>query len=151
MFKKEKIIISTKGENHTYYAKVTNGLSIDFYCSDHPDKPIACIVDFGEWYVFLRTNENHNPVMEKEPFVYGTRWSYGSQRVRLGLWDQTEVKMKTDKTFIFREGDVYADIGSSGLTIGFSYEGNISLFCRCFVKCGNNLMVQFVRGDSDEN
>jgi hypothetical protein len=149
MFKKEKIIISTKGENHTYYAKVTNGLSIDFYCSDHHDKPIACIVDFGEWYVFLRTNENHNPVMEKEPFVYGTRWSYGSQRVRLGLWDQTEVKMKTDKTFIFREGDVYADICSSGLTIGFSYENSISLFCRCYVENGI-LQMQFVEGDSDE-
>lgn len=145
MFKKEKIIISTKGENHTYYAKVTNGVSIDFYCSAHPDKPIACIVDFGDWYVFLRINKNHNPVMEKEPFVYGTRWSYGSQRVRLGLYDQTEAKMKTDKTFIFREGDIYEDICSNG----FSYEGNISLFCRCYVENGI-LQIQFVGGDSDE-
>ena len=151
MFKKEKIIISTKGENHTYYAKVTNGLSIDFYCSDHPDKPIACIVDFGEWYVFLRTNENHNPVMEKEPFIYGTRWSYGSQRVRLGSWDQTEAKMKSDKIFIFRENDRYTDIPFHGLTIGFSYENEISLLCRCFITDDGRLMVQFAKGNCDEN
>lgn len=104
----EKIFIRTKGEDSIFFA-VPKTRGIDFYRVERPDSIVASIVDLDEAScAFLRLNQNHQLVITQEQYEDNV-WSYGGQRVRVGFIDQTEKKMKSGKTFIFREGDVYPD------------------------------------------
>ena len=141
----EKIFIRTKGEDNVFFAKVTKMRSIDFYRIDHPDSIVASIADLDDAScAFLRLNKNHQLVITQEQYQDNV-WSYDGQRVRVGFIDQTEKKMKSGKTFIFREGDVYTDLDYiTGTTIGFAHAGEMKthLLCRCYVSNGT-LAVQF--------
>ena len=140
----EKIFIRTKGEDTVFFAKVTKMRSIDFYRVDHPSI-VASIADLDDAScAFLRLNQNHQLVITQEQYENNV-WSYGGQRVRVGFIDQTEKKMKSGKTFIFREGDVYTDLDYiTGTTIGFAHSGEMEthLLCRCYVSNGV-LAIQF--------
>jgi hypothetical protein len=141
----EKIFIRTKGEDTVFFAKVTKMRSIDFYRVERPDSIVASIADLDEAScAFLRLNQNHQLVITQEQYENNV-WSYGGQRVRVGFIDQTEKKMKSGKTFIFREGDVYTDLDYiTGTTIGFAHAGEMKthLLCRCYVSNGT-LAIQF--------
>ena len=141
----EKIFIRTKGEDAVFFAKVTKMRSIDFYRVERPDSIVASIADLDDAScAFLRLNQNHQLVITQEQYQDNV-WSYGGQRVRVGFIDQTEKKMKSGKTFIFREGDVYTDLDYiTGTTIGFAHAGEMKthLLCRCYVSNGT-LAIQF--------
>lgn len=141
----EKIFIRTKGEDTVFFAKVTKMRSIDFYRIDRPDSIVASIADLDDALcAFLRLNQNHQLVITQEQYQDNV-WSYDGQRVRVGFIDQTEKKMKSGKTFIFREGDVYPDLDyTTGTTIGFAHAGEMKthLLCRCYVSNGT-LAIQF--------
>ena len=140
----EKIFIRTKGEDSVFFAKITKMRSIDFYRVDRPDI-VASIADLDDAScAFLRLNKNHQLVITQEQYQDNV-WSYGGQRVRVGFIDQIEKKMKSGKTFIFREGDVYTDLDYiTGTTIGFAHAGEMKthLLCRCYVSNGT-LAIQF--------
>lgn len=142
----EKIFIRTKGEDAVFFAKVTKMRSIDFYRVDHPDSIVASIVDLDDAScAFLRLNQNHQLVITQEEYSNNNVWSYAGQKVRLGYCDQIEKNMKSGKTFVFREGDVYTDLDYiTGTTIGFAHAGEkkAHVLCRAFV-AGSNLMIQF--------
>lgn len=141
----EKIFIRTKGEDTVFFAKVTKMRSIDFYRVEFPDSIVASIADLDDAScAFLRLNKNHQLVITQEQYQDNV-WSYDGQRVRVGFIDQTEKKMKSGKTFIFREGDVYTDLDYiTGTTIGFAHAGEMKthLLCRCYVSNGT-LAIQF--------
>lgn len=141
----EKIFIRTKGEDSVFFAKITKMRSIDFYRIDRPDSIVASIADLNDAScAFLRLNQNHQLVITQEQYQDNV-WSYDGQRVRVGFIDQTEKKMKSGKTFIFREGDVYPDLDyTTGTTIGFAHAREIEthLLCRCYVS-NNTLAIQF--------
>ena len=143
----EKIFIRTKGEDTVFFAKVTKMRSIDFYRVEFPDSIVASIADLDDAScAFLRLNKNHQLVITQEQYQDNV-WSYDGQRVRVGFIDQTEKKMKSGKTFIFREGDVYTDLDYiTGTTIGFAHAGEMKthLLCRCYVSNGT-LAIQFAR------
>ena len=141
----EKIFIRTKGEDTVFFAKVTKMRSIDFYRIDRPDYIVASIVDLYEAScAFLRLDQNLQLVITQEQYEDNV-WSYGGQKVRLGYCDQIEKNMKSGKTFVFREGDVYTDLDYiTGTTIGFAHAGEMKthLLCRCYVSNGT-LAIQF--------
>lgn len=129
----EKIFIRTKGEDTVFFAKVTKMRSIDFYRIDRPDSIVASIADLDDAScAFLRLDQNLQLVITQEQYQNNI-WSYDKQRVRLGMVDQTEQRMKSGKTFIFREGDIYPDLDyTTGTTIGFAHSGETKTHLLCF-------------------
>ena len=141
----EKIFIRTKGEDTVFFAKITKMRSIDFYRVDRPDSIVASIADLDDAScAFLRLNKNHQLVITQEQYQDNV-WSYDKQHVRLGMVDQTEQRMRSGKTLIFREGDIYPDLDCiTGTTIGFANNGErkTHILCRCYVTNGT-LAIQF--------
>lgn len=140
-----RIYIRTSGQKAEFFAVASNKRSIDFFRVDRPNDMVASIVDFDDsTCMFLRYNKEGLLIGTQEKLPNNT-WSYGSQYVKKGFIDQTEIDFASGKTFIFRDGDIYPDLNCiDGTTIGFAHAGRIktNVLCRCYVSAGI-LAIQF--------